>query len=268
MSRKQIVGIVAVMLVAYLVGLVIYLPPDRMDQWLKKITQGRMSWQSVSLGWEGLRFVKLHGTPPFFSPDKEIEEVILRPQILPVLLGRIGVSYQMRLDFIRLGGDVTVNWNGANSRLAMEAQMDDLTKLAALWLGPMGGEVKGKGDGKGWMIATTTKPMGLDGGEWEIQGKGVTAFGARIEPLILNGVVKEKNVMEIRISGKGEIAVAGKLILKIILPEIRTSSISGEVQIQPIKANLPGMAGQFLGKGQPVRMTVSGSLDTMQWRIQ
>lgn len=264
MSKRDILGLGVILLVTYLIGLVIFMPPDRMERWLKTQTDGKIIWKSLSLGWEGVRFEQVHFIPPLFSPDKPIEHIALRPLFLPMFSGKLGVAYTLQLDFAHLQGDAT--WNGQNGRLEWEAKMEDLTKLAALWIGPMGSEIKGTGRGEGWL--TIASLQGMDGGEWETQFKGVTAFGAKLEPLTLQGVVKEKNIMEIKVAGKGDLAVAGKIIVKTTLPDLRTSSVNGELQIQPLKSNIPGLVGQVLGKGQAIRMILSGSVGNMQWQMQ
>ncbi|MBF0440085.1 MAG: hypothetical protein HQL93_13335 [Magnetococcales bacterium] len=239
------------------------MPSDRLGAWLQGHTQGRLTWQTTSLGWEGLRLGMVRVIPPIFTPDREIEQILLRPLILPLFLGKLGVRYQVGMDFAKLDG--TVTWNGQKGRLEWQARMDDSSKLAALMLGPMGNEVKGKGDGSGWFNVTRTE---IEEGEGEIQWRGLSAFGAKIEPFTLNTTVKEKNVLEIKLAGKGEIAVSGKLTLNVMMANLDSSAIRGEVLIQPIKSNLPGLAGQFLAKGQPVRFIVSGSVTNLQWRVQ
>ncbi|MBF0341709.1 MAG: hypothetical protein HQL95_12220 [Magnetococcales bacterium] len=265
MSKRSIAGMFLVMLTAYLAGLVIFLPPERLQGWSGSIIGDRLTWKELALGWEGVRLNKLRVNPPIFHPDREIDSLLLSPRFLPLFVGRLALGYDLGLDILRLTGEAS--WNGREARLEWQNRMEELSKLATLWLGPLGAEIRGKGEGTGWLAATTQPPQSVESGEWETRLQGLTAFGAKIDPMTFNGRIKEKNVMEITVAGKGDIAVSGKITLKITLPNPQAGPVSGELQIQPLKTNLPGMAGQFLARGQAVRLVLSGTLENLQWRM-
>ncbi|MBF0127634.1 MAG: hypothetical protein HQM02_10545 [Magnetococcales bacterium] len=266
MSRRPVFVLPGVLLAAYLVGLALYLPPDRLELWLKSASGGRVGWEAMTLGWEGLRFTRVRFVPPLFSQDKPLDQITLRPRLFPLLMGNLGMAYQFQFETTRIQGEGA--WDGQQTRLEWRIDLEDLARVMELWLGPMGTELQGKGKGAGWLTATTRAPMVLESGAWELQLQGMSAFGARMDPFTLTGTVKEKNLMEIKLTGKGEIAVAGKVTLQATPPNLRASSVQGELQIQPITPNLGGVLGQMLGKGQPVKMLLSGSVENLQWRTQ
>ncbi|MBF0165899.1 MAG: hypothetical protein HQM01_15580 [Magnetococcales bacterium] len=265
MTKRAIAGVVAVLLLSYVAGLALFMPPDRLTQGARALIGDRMSWQRFAIGWDGIRLSKVRFNPPLFNPDRDIDVVRIYPTLLPLFSGRLGAGYDIGLEFGRLEGEGT--WNGHQGRLEWRLHLEELGKLAALWLGPLGAELRGKGLGSGWMNASTDEPRTLESGEGEIQLQGVVAFGAKIEPLNLSTKVKEPNLIEITLAGKGDVAVSGKLTLRVLPTDPRAGPINGEIQIQPVKTNLPGLAGQFLARGQPVRLLLSGTLATPQWRL-
>ncbi|MBF0190905.1 MAG: hypothetical protein HQL99_07100 [Magnetococcales bacterium] len=267
MSRRALFGVIGVTLIAYVVGLVLFLPQERLKRWSYALIGDRITWKSFTIGWQGIRFdsVRLNPTAAPSQTGQAIDSIRLTPRILPFFSGRLGAGYELALEQARLSGEGL--WNGREAKLEWQLRMDTLTPLASVWLGPLGAEVRGKGEGTGWLTVATQTPQAVESGEWETRLLGVTAFGAKIDPLTLTGRMKDRNLMEIIVSGKGEIALSGKLNLKITLPDPRASVVSGELQIQPVKPNLPGMAGQLLAKGQAVRLTLSGTLDNLQWRL-
>lgn len=265
MSRRRILALIGVVLFAWLAGLALFVPAERLEPWLTRATRGKLAWRGMELGPGGLVLTGVRVIPPLFTPEREIERLTLRPLLLPLLSGRLGAAFGLRLDPMTLDG--TIVRSGEKGRLEWRLQVGDLARLAPLWLGPLGAELHGSGAGGGWFEAGLATPT-LEAGEWELPLRQVTAFGAGIDPLTLTGTVKEKNRMEIRLSGKGDVALSGRLLLQELLPAPLTAPISGEIQIQPIKPNLPGLAGQLLAKGHPVRLLLSGTLETPQWRVQ
>ncbi len=266
MSKRHFFSLSAILLLAYLVGLILFIPPKRIEMWVQSFTHDAIKWQQLAVDLNGVTLKQIHFNPPLMTPDRAIDQLTLSPKIFSLLVGKLGVEYQLQFERTQLIGEAT--WNGQQGRITWTNQMAELAKLAALWIGPMSSEIQGSADGSGWLTLTTTAPLSMDGGEWRTQLKDFGAFGAKMTPFTLTGVVKTKNIMEIKIAGKGDVAVSGTLTLQTLWPNLRASSINGELQIQPIKPNLPGLAGQFLRKGEAIRMILSGTLANLQWRIQ
>lgn len=265
MSKRAILGVMLVLILSYGAGLALFMPPERLTGWSRALIGERMSWQKSSLGWDGIRFSKVRFTPPLFNPDRDIDSMRFHPSFLPLFSGRLGAGYEIGMPFGRLEGEGS--WNGHQGRLEWRLHLEELDKLAGLWLGPLGAELRGKGLGSGWMNASTDEPHTLESGEGEIQLQGVVAFGAKIEPLNLSTKVKEPNLVEIALAGKGDVAVSGKITARFLPAAPRAGPLHGEIQIQPVKTNLPGLAGQLLARGQPVRLLLSGTLANPQWRM-
>ncbi len=252
------------MLIAYLIGLVILLPGDRVEGWLREATGNRMSWRAMTVGWDGVTLEEVRMHPPLFSQDKPIERLAVRPRPWPLLLGRLGVDYRLRLETVEAVGEAA--WNGREGRLEWRATIGDLSRPMGLWLGPMAAEIRGRGEGNGWLSGVTDATH-MDGGSWEVVLRDVTAFGARMDPCTLTATVREKDVMEIKLAGKGEIALTGQITLRAAWPDPRASRVEGELRVQPIKPNPGGLMGQSLARGQPIVVTLSGTLENPQWRM-
>ncbi|MEO5346997.1 MAG: hypothetical protein H7834_11555 [Magnetococcus sp. YQC-9] len=267
MSKRAIIGVLVVLLGSYLAGLVCFLPPERLANGVRAVIGERVSWKALSIGWEGVRFSRVRWQPPLFNPDRDIDFMRFYPVLWPLFSGRLAAGFQIGLDVAQLEGEASSSWDRKQARLVWRVKFEDLGKLATLWLGPLGSEVRGKGDAGGWFAGTTGEPQAVDSGEWESQLQGVVAFGAKVEPLSISGRIKEPNLLEITLAGKGDVAVSGKITVRIIPADPRASPLNGEVQIQPVKTNLPGLAGQFLARGQAVRLLVSGTPAAPQWRM-
>ncbi|MBF0295200.1 MAG: hypothetical protein HQL96_08415 [Magnetococcales bacterium] len=265
MNRKTVLALFGVMLIAYLIGLVILLPMERVEGWLREATGNRMSWRALTMGWDGVTLEEIRVHPPLFSQDKPIERLAVRPRPWPLLLGRIGMDYRLNFETVAAVGEAT--WNGRAGRLEWQATIGDLAQVMGLWLGPMGAQIQGRGEGNGWLSGVNDASPAMDGGSWEMVLRDVVAFGARMDPCTLTAAVKEKDAMEIRLAGKGEIALTGQVTLRMNWSDPRTSRIQGELRVQPIKPNPGGLMGQALARGQPLALTIAGTLDNPQWRM-
>lgn len=251
-----------VLFLSYIVFFIAFFPGKWGEAWIRAGVPDFIQWQGLQLDWHEMHWQKVGLPVPGRSAALVFTEVIVTPNFLPLLWGSPSADYR-----IRHGGghvDGTVQWSMAALQVQWQVQVDDFSMFQALFSLPVA--MTGSGVGEGQVVLDWSSKA-LRTGSWNFKGNNISFLDVVLESFKLKGDVLAGNLMEVHISGKGNVAIAGQVKVQMRSDALAASQLSGRMQIQPLAGRLQGMVGVAL-QGKPAALIIGGNVRQPSWNIQ
>ena len=248
----------------YLMGLLVYLPGNRVNALVYDVSGGLVSWRTMTLTMGGVRVQDLMVSGRRGAVPLVIDEMVIRPDWGALLLARPRGGVSFSLPASRLSG--TWHWQRGDLGFAFSFQSEDPTRLAA-WGGfqEMNDVTVGGFEGDGDLVFSLSRGA-VEKGHWQANLKEISFLGVHLDQLKIAGTILQANQTGFQLTGKGDLAVSvsGKVDLSLQHPG--ESPVSAEMNIQLLGKKLSGPVAMALANHEGT-LAVSGTVARLQWGL-
>jgi hypothetical protein len=258
---KKWLKYILVVLFAYLIGLVVFLPDQYVEKWVLAKNANRLEWTNFSVHWGRfhLENVRLAGQPKL--QNLVFSRVVVSPLYSRLLLGRKTADINILSGFGELKARVNVG-QGDTLDVDFDADIPDINTLLAASGNPEHVELHGRASITGSAKLDLAAGKVLDTA-WQAEMSELNGYDIRLTHATADGRM-EMDLMKVLLAANGDLAVSGTLSAVPILFDPAATGISGTLEISPGEPKAGSLAATLFSDGKAKRLQITGVVGNPQ----